>query len=222
MISEIKYRRILNVSEDATIDEIKRATKELLKKCHPDKHHAHRGWAETQTKRVLEAYQVLVKDQIQGMKMIRKGVPSRPPVQVIYKEKKVNFIETTLPDTGGDAFLWLDVDIIHQVVHGSSVQWSKTLIVGMLGKQQYYFINPFITLRHAPFNPSDKIMLFKKDPASQRHLAYCFSTGGKLVECAEKTLNSTPVEICGQLELKGQGGRYYLGHQDLLVVDQLY
>ena len=80
--------------------------------------------------------------------MIRKGVPSRPPVQVIYKEKKVNLLKTTLPDTGGDDFFGLMLT--------SSTRWftvvqfnGQNLIVG---KAAILFINPFITRRHAPFN----------------------------------------------------------------------
>ena len=66
-----KYLRMLNLSDSATIDTIKRVTKELLHKYHPDKHPQHKTWAETQTKRILEAYQVLVKDAQKEMRMKR-------------------------------------------------------------------------------------------------------------------------------------------------------
>jgi len=53
----IDYYKVLNVSENATLEEIKKAFRELAKKYHPDKNKSNN--ANTKFREVFEAYEIL-------------------------------------------------------------------------------------------------------------------------------------------------------------------
>ena len=63
------YYDVLNISKNATKDEIKNAYKKLAMKYHPDKNIDNKEVAEEKFKKVSEAYEVL-SDEKKNMNMI--------------------------------------------------------------------------------------------------------------------------------------------------------
>ena len=53
-------RKILELPESATLEQIKKNYKQLIKKWHPDKNISHTGLAENKTKEIIQAYTIII------------------------------------------------------------------------------------------------------------------------------------------------------------------
>ena len=53
-------REILELPESATLEQIKKNYKQLIKKWHPDKNISDQGLAENKTKKIIEAYKIII------------------------------------------------------------------------------------------------------------------------------------------------------------------
>jgi chemotaxis signal transduction protein len=54
-----EHYAVLNLPEGATLTDVKKASRKLLLKYHPDLHPGNQGWAQEKTKKILTAYNVL-------------------------------------------------------------------------------------------------------------------------------------------------------------------
>ena len=61
---ESNYYQILNVSKDATLEEIKKAYKKLALKYHPDRNIHNKKEAEQRFKEIVEAYMILSNENL--------------------------------------------------------------------------------------------------------------------------------------------------------------
>ena len=53
-------RKILELPESATLEQIKKNYKQLIKKWHPDKNLSNQGLAESKTKEIIQAYKIII------------------------------------------------------------------------------------------------------------------------------------------------------------------
>ena len=53
-------RKILELPESATFDQIRNNYKQLIKKWHPDKNHSNPAVAELKTRQIIEAYKIII------------------------------------------------------------------------------------------------------------------------------------------------------------------
>ncbi len=86
-----QHYRILNLPRNASLQEIKQASRSLLKEYHPDHHLTNQKWAEEKTKIILQAYDILVKEKKAMNAMysepvhyskIKKPIPETHVVQI--------------------------------------------------------------------------------------------------------------------------------------------
>lgn len=76
-----EHYKTLNISANPSITEIKKASRKLLLKYHPDLHPNNKVWAQEKTKKILNAYTLLVDDA-------KKGQISFKTVEEIKKQKQ--------------------------------------------------------------------------------------------------------------------------------------
>jgi hypothetical protein len=213
---------MLNVPEGASVETIKSVTKELLKKYHPDLNQKHRQWAETQTKRILEAYQVLVRNPEAAPKLITKGSPYRGPIHIHLIEKRQSYMETMFADFEGMTKLCIDVNSIERVVPASAIQWDRPQIAGNYLGTPLYIINGLLSLNLRPIDGGYKALFLKKTEPSAPQLAYLFKEGGKFVEIKEREKSAFLSQDWGQVNLPTYGGNAYLSNQELKALETLF
>jgi hypothetical protein len=217
-----QYYRMINVPEGASVETIKQATKELLKKFHPDLNQNHRRWAETQTKRILEAYQVLVRNPGSAPRVITKGSPYKGPIHIRVVEKRQSYMETIFADKTETTKLYIDVNVIERVVPASAIQWMRPQIAGNYLGMPLYVINGILSLELEPIDRSYKALFLKKTQTSAPQLVYLFKDGGKFVEVKDRDKNDFLIQGWGQVQLPTNGGDVYLASTELLTLEALF
>ncbi len=217
-----QYHRVLNIPEGASPEIIKKVAKELLKKYHPDLNQKHRQWAETQTKRILEAYQVLIRNHETSPNVIANTIRYNEPVRIRVLEKKQSFMETMFDGDGGMNKICIDVHMIECVVPASTIKWMKPQVAGTYLDNPLFIINGILSLHLKPIDGSYKALFLKKSDPSSPQLAYLFRDGGRFVEIKEREKDSFPLQICGQVDLPSLMGSAYLSSQELKEIESLF
>jgi hypothetical protein len=217
-----QYYRMLNVPEGSSVETIKQVTKELLKKYHPDLNQSHRQWAETQTKRILEAYQVLVRNPESTPKVITRGTAYKGPIHIHVVEKRRSYMETVFADNDRATKVCIDVNAIERVIPASAIEWVKPQIVGRYLGTPLYMINGLLSLNLMPMNGMYKALFFKKTSLASPQLAYLFKDGGKFIEIKEHETKDFLSHLGGQIELPTYGGNAYLSSQELKALESLF
>ncbi len=215
-----KHLKILNVREDSEVADIKKVTKELLKKYHPDKHLSHKRWAETQTKRILEAYNFLVKN-VESDRNKAKEIIYNPQVNVIFKEKKHNFMETVVNNDNEETKFYFDITMVDKIISSSMFAWLREPDAGSFGGRQYFLINALLFINNAKQLKDYKIILFKNYTFDNINLAYAFSSGGKMLETPESNMQQLTLKRCVHVELMGKDNDYFVLPDSLKMIEQL-
>ncbi|MDD5455719.1 MAG: DnaJ domain-containing protein [Candidatus Margulisbacteria bacterium] len=210
IVNKNKYFKILNVAEDSSVSIIKQTTKKLLKKYHPDQHPKHKDWAETQTKRILEAYKILVKD-IEHGKNQEKRIIYQPHIRIILKEKKSFFIETIVPENDTQQKVYFDVSLIDRVISSLDLTWVREPVMAKFGEFNYYLINRLIYSEGVrQLDNGYKVLLFKPVFVSNYRLALGFVSGGKVTELLDNDCSQMESKKVNDLELKFKENDYYI------------
>ena len=217
-----QYHRVLNVPEGASTETIKRVTKELLKKYHPDLNQKHRQWADTQTKRILEAYQVLVRKPSTAPKMITKGSPYQGTVHIQMVEKKQSYMETIFADKMGLSKVFIDVHSIECVIPANAIEWQLPQVAGSYRDESIFIINGILSLNLQPTDGAYKALFLKKTNSSVPQLAYLFRDGGRFFEIKESEKKDFLFETWGRVELPSWGGNAYLSSPQLIAIESLF
>lgn len=217
-----QYHRVLNVPEGSNPETIKKVAKELLKKFHPDLNQKHRQWAETQTKRILEAYQVLIRQHDTLSHVITKTSRYNEPVRIRVLEKKQSFMETTFDSDLGLNKVCIDVHTIECVVPASTIKWVKPQVAGNYLDKPLFIINGILSRHLKPIDGSYKALFLKKSDPSAPQLAYLFRDGGQFVEIKESEKDTFPIQLWGQIDLPSLAGNAYLSRQELKEIESLF
>lgn len=213
---------MLNVPEGASVETIKQVTKELLKKYHPDLNQKHQQWAQTQTKRILEAYQVLVRNPEAAPKVITKGMPYKGPIHIHVIEKKQSYMETLFADDELRTKLCIDVNSIERVVPASAIHWLRPQIAGSYLGEPIYFINGLMSVNLRPMDGMYKALFLKRTSPTADRLGYLFKEGGKFVEIKEREKNDFSPRSWGRAELPTYEGNAYISSPELKALEALF
>ncbi len=217
-----QYHRVLNIPEGASPETIKKVAKELLKKYHPDLNQKHRQWAETQTKRILEAYQVLIRNHDVSPNVMTKMNLYKDPVRIRVIEKKQSFMETKFDGDLGVSKVCIDVHAIECVVPASTIMWVRPQVVGHYLNTPVYIINGILSVNLKPIDGSYKALFLKRSDPTAPQLAYLFRDGGRFVEVKEREKTEFVLEPWGQIDLPSCGGNVYLSSQELKEIESLF
>ena len=217
-----QYHRVLNVPEGSSTETIKQVTKELLKKYHPDLNQRHRQWAETQTKRILEAYQVLVRTPNSAPSLITKRGGEQRSVHIQIAEKKYQYMETHCIQDNQTSSISIDVDIIECVVPVSAIKWLSPQSIGHYREAPLFIINELLCCTALKMDETVKVLIFKKSDSPSPNLAYLFRDGGTFIEVRAREMLSFASQVWGEVNLPTCCGKAYISIPALKAMESLF
>jgi hypothetical protein len=207
--------KILDLSEGDNPTFVKRRSKELLKKYHPDKHRRHSGWAQTQTKRILEATELLLtQKEVINQKPLTPGIRitfSQARPKVIMKET-IKFFQLELI-SGGESFqLGIDVTLIDQVLGFEAFQKNPA---------HNDILDLSLSLNiEAPSMESQVLLFYDKD---RSYYAIPFINGGSIIEVPVDSFRILPNDYLNKdiVLRKSKESHYFLSLEEIKMLQCL-
>jgi hypothetical protein len=179
------HYKVLNLSENATVREIKQASRRLLQRFHPDKNRDNHDWAEQKTKKILKAYEILLQEKTYPgviMEKPRRKSPVRN--QAPSKPKETYYMEVMIE---GHGFL-VEVSLIQEISFGKQLNKANNLDnIYEKNNQHFKLVNIFSNTNPTENRVKDSLVLLMT--VQDKKIGLLINKGGKPVSLSTKDLS---------------------------------